>query len=139
MGFTIHTTLKWAIDWEMSFSDFSPAFDSAFSHLRSCRTQLLAGTTGSHLLQKRQVSLRNGTRFVHGIPPAHTASQTAVGVVNVVPAQRFSSTSQDCCFIDSLLLLYALSCPLVCTRCDVLWWAPADEGNYSISGSKHDI
>lgn len=42
-------------------------------------------------------------------------------------------------YLVELLFLYSLGCPLVCTRRDVLWLAPADKGNYSISRRKHAI
>lgn len=65
--------------------------------------------------------------------PAHMASQTAVGRLNLV------RSCAGLVYFAALLFLYTLNCPLVCTRRDVLRLAPADKGNYSISGSKHAI
>lgn len=65
--------------------------------------------------------------------PAHIASHTAVGRHDLVPS------CTGLVYFAGLLFLYTLSCPLLCTRRDVLWLAPADKGNYSISGSKRAI
>lgn len=67
--------------------------------LRTWRTQFLGGTTGSHILGPKETSqLQEQNQVCSWNPPSHVASQTAVGRINLAPAEPDLSAFQDCCF-----------------------------------------
>lgn len=95
----------------------------------------------TYQVQKEDRGIRSGARFVHrhNLYTQHLKPVPWQEEGIWYSDERHLAALEHRCFLCSLLLMHTLSCPLISKRCDTLWLAPADKGNYSISGSKYAI